>query len=55
VALVAVQLPFVGGSFTPEAFAQVFANAYGAVPFLCWLPNIVIAEWILRRRGLPGI
>ncbi|UZN03667.1 DUF2306 domain-containing protein [Cellulomonas sp. S1-8] len=31
-----------------------FANAYAAVPFLCWLPNLVVAEWLVRRRGLPS-
>jgi hypothetical protein len=33
----------------------VFANAYAPVAFLCWLPNIVIAEVIIRRRGLPSL
>ncbi|GIG39171.1 DUF2306 domain-containing protein [Cellulomonas phragmiteti] len=31
-----------------------FADAYAAVPFLCWLPNLVVAEWLVRRRGLPS-
>ncbi|ADG73182.1 Protein of unknown function DUF2306, membrane [Cellulomonas flavigena DSM 20109] len=31
-----------------------FANAYAAVPFLCWLPNLVVAEALVRRRGLPS-
>jgi len=35
--------------------AVVFANAYAPVAFLCWLPNIVIAEVIIRRRGLPSL
>ncbi|WP_063752399.1 DUF2306 domain-containing protein [Streptomyces natalensis] len=34
---------------------QMFDNAYAAVPFLCWLPNIVIAELMIRRRNLPGL
>lgn len=29
-------------------------NAYAPVPFLCWLPNIVIAEYLVYRRGLPS-
>ena len=32
-----------------------FDNAYAAVPFLCWLPNIVLAEWLIRRRDLPAL
>ncbi len=31
-----------------------FANAYSAVPFLCWLPNLIVAEWLISRRGLPS-
>jgi uncharacterized membrane protein len=34
---------------------QMFHNAYAAVPFLSWLPNIVIAELMIRRRDLPGL
>jgi uncharacterized membrane protein len=38
----------------PWEFDAAFANAYAAVPFLCWLPNVVVAEWLVRRRGLPS-
>ncbi len=38
----------------PFEFDAAFANAYAAVPFLCWLPNLVVAEWLIRRRGLPS-
>lgn len=34
---------------------QMLDNAYAAVPFLCWLPNIVVAELMIRRRDLPGL
>lgn len=47
--LVAVHLA-IGGD---ESLA--FANAYAAVPFLAWIPNIVIAEIMIARRGLPGL
>jgi len=47
--LMVVQLPF----GVDEATAA--ANAYAPVPFLCWLPNIVIAEYLIRRRGLPSL
>jgi Predicted membrane protein (DUF2306) len=36
-------------------FAQAYDYAYAPVPFLCFLPNLVIAELIIRRRGLPGL
>ncbi|WP_229715591.1 DUF2306 domain-containing protein [Mangrovihabitans endophyticus] len=35
--------------------ADAFTNAYAVVPFLCWLPNIVVAEMMIRRRDLPGL
>ncbi|WP_456789098.1 DUF2306 domain-containing protein [Cellulomonas sp. P5_C5] len=50
--LVAVQIP----SITSEAaFDAAFANAYAVVPFLCWIPNLVVAEFMVRRRGLPAL
>ncbi|WP_407358100.1 DUF2306 domain-containing protein [Microbacterium sp. LTA6] len=35
-------------------FGVAFDNAYVTVPFLCWLPNIIVAELLVRRRGLPA-
>lgn len=32
----------------------LFRDAYLATPFLCWLPNLVVAERLIRRRGLPS-
>ena len=26
-----------------------FASAYAVVPFLCWVPNLLVVEWLLRR------
>ncbi|MEV0192277.1 DUF2306 domain-containing protein [Kitasatospora purpeofusca] len=34
---------------------QIVGRAYAAVPFLCWLPNLVVAELMVRRRDLPGL
>ncbi|GAB2608038.1 hypothetical protein Aab01nite_61590 [Paractinoplanes abujensis] len=33
---------------------QMYVDAYAAVPFLCWLPNLVVAEFLIRRRNLPS-
>jgi uncharacterized membrane protein len=39
------------GVTQPEAFTR----SYVVVPFLCWVPNLLIAELYLRRhRGAPG-
>jgi hypothetical protein len=27
-----------------------FASSYAAIAWLCWVPNLVFAEWWLRRR-----
>jgi uncharacterized membrane protein len=48
--LIAVQLTTFGGDFD-----AAWANVYAAVPFLAWIPNIVVAEIMVRRRGLPGL
>ncbi|MGY4645626.1 DUF2306 domain-containing protein [Cellulomonas sp. URHB0016] len=50
--LVAAQAFAAGGSFD---FDAAFENAYAAVTFLAWVPNILIAEWMVRRRGLPTL
>jgi len=51
--LVAVQAFAAGGG--PFDFDAAFDNAYDAVTFLAWVPNIVVAEWMVRRRGLPAL
>ena len=38
----------------PWGFDAAWTNAYAAVPFLAWLPNLLVAEWLIRRRGLPS-
>ncbi len=47
--LVLVQLPFGAGDID-----AILDTAYAPVPFLCWLPNLVVAEYLIHRRGLPG-
>jgi uncharacterized membrane protein len=49
--LISVQLLFGHG----VSGAQAFQNAYLVLPWLCWIPNIVVAELIIRRRNLPGL
>lgn len=31
-----------------------FTDGYRAVSFLCWVPNLLVAEWYLRRRPAPA-
>ncbi|MBB2923991.1 DUF2306 domain-containing protein [Cellulomonas cellasea] len=51
VALVALSTALGGVGADPEA---LFQDAYLATPFLCWLPNLLVAERLVRRRGLPS-
>jgi uncharacterized membrane protein len=50
--LIFAQIPFVHGA---DPFATIMPNAYAPLPFLCWLPNLVVAEFLIRRRGLPAL
>lgn len=49
--LIMVQLPFSDG----REFTDIFNQAYGPLPYLCWIPNIVVAEFMVRRRHLPSL
>lgn len=35
------------------ALGVPFANAYQVISWLCWLPNIILAEWVVRRTREP--
>jgi hypothetical protein len=30
-----------------------FENAYAAIAWLCWVPNLLFAEYLAGRRALP--
>lgn len=30
-----------------------FGDAYQAVAWVCWVPNLVVAEWLILRRPVP--
>lgn len=50
--LILVQLPFTSNT----SFPSLFENAIHTIaPWLGWLINIVVAEWLIARRGLPGV
>lgn len=33
-----------------QVFDGDFPRAYSYVPFLCWVPNLLVVELVLRRR-----
>lgn len=39
------------------ALGLEFVTAYRAIAWLCWVPNLLLAEWIIRRRkgNQPGV
>jgi uncharacterized membrane protein YozB (DUF420 family) len=50
--LIGVQIPSLSANFDLRA---VMANAYAPLPYLCWIPNLVIVELLIGRRGLPSL
>lgn len=36
------------------ALGLPFAEAYIAIAWLCWVPNLLIAEWLISRRQRPA-
>ncbi len=53
--LIGVQLPFHDNLDDREQPQRVLGHADAALPFLCWLPNLCVAEWFLRRhRPVPA-
>jgi hypothetical protein len=32
-----------------------FGLAYPVIAWLCWVPNLIVAEWVLRRTPDPAV
>ncbi len=47
--LIATQLPFLQTKYAGD-FDALFVEAYRVVMWLCWVPNIIIAEMMIQRR-----
>ncbi len=47
--LIATQLPFLQTKYAGD-FDALFVEAYRVVMWLCWVPNLIIAEMIVQRR-----
>ena len=52
--LIATQLPFLQTKYAGD-FDALFVEAYRVVMWLCWVPNIIIAEMIIQRRRNPKV
>ncbi|MDT0327071.1 DUF2306 domain-containing protein [Nocardiopsis lambiniae] len=44
--------PLMGPEYGEE---DLFVAVYPAIAWLCWVPNLLIAEFYLRRRGRTGV
>ena len=50
--LIATQVPFLQTKYAGD-FDALFVEAYRVVMWLCWVPNLIVAEMILQRRRKP--
>ncbi|MFN8413880.1 MAG: DUF2306 domain-containing protein [Anaerolineales bacterium] len=50
--LIATQLPFLQTKYAGD-FDALFVEAYRVVMWLCWVPNIIVAEMMIQRRRTP--
>ncbi len=51
-ALIATQLPFLETRYAGN-FDALFVEVYRVVMWLCWVPNLIVAEMIVQRRRKP--
>jgi uncharacterized membrane protein len=50
--LIGTQVPFLATKYAGN-FDALFVEAYRVVMWLCWVPNLIVAEWIVQRRRAP--
>jgi len=50
--LIATQLPFLQTKYDGN-FDALFVEVYRVVMWICWVPNLIVAEMILQRRRKP--
>ena len=49
--LIGTQVPLLDVKYGGD-FDALFVEAYRVVMWLCWVPNLIIAEWIVQRRRM---
>ena len=52
--LIATQLPFLQTKYAGD-FDALFVEVYRVVMWLCWVPNIIFAEWFIQRRKSQAV
>jgi len=38
-----------------QVLGMPFSMAYPAIAWLCWVPNLIVAEWVVRRPALVSV
>ena len=49
--LIGTQVPLLDVKYGGD-FDALFVEAYRVVMWLCWVPNLIVAEWIVQRRRM---
>jgi hypothetical protein len=52
--LIATQLPLLETKYAGD-FNNLFVEVYRVVMWLSWVPNLIVAEWIIQRRNTPEL
>jgi len=52
--LIGTQVPFLATKYAGD-FHALFVEVYRVVMWLSWVPNLVIAEWIIQRRASKSL
>lgn len=52
--LIGTQVPLLDVKYGGD-FDALFVEAYRVVMWLCWVPNLIIAEWIIQRRRMAPV
>ena len=52
--LIGTQVPFLQTKYAGD-FDALFVEVYRVVMWLCWVPNLIIAEMIVQRRRKPQV
>lgn len=52
--LIGTQVPLLDVKYGGD-FDALFVEAYRVVMWLCWVPNLIIAEWIIQRRRMAQV
>jgi len=47
--LIGTQIPFLETKYAGN-FDALFVEVYRVVMWLCWVPNLIVAEWMVQRR-----